>query len=223
MPPPPAALNPGRGAPHGLSPGVSAVDTVRYWVAVAIWVSLPPAIVYWHVLHPFVGLWRRLGKPLTFSLLAALYLGFAYLLWRVRGRALATEYGSEPLLWIPAALSYGTAAWIQTRIRKQLPFRVLSGAPELEADGHGGRLLETGLYARVRHPRYVAVILGVLGMALFANYLAAYAMVLLTVIGLLAVIRLEERELAARFGEPYDRYRARVPALLPRLGRDPKG
>ena len=99
-------------------------------------------------------------------------------------------------------------------------FSVMAGAPELAAGGKGGKLLSEGLYARMRHPRYVAVILGVTAWALFTNYLVMYLLIPLTTIGLLLVASLEERELARRFGDEYADYRRRVPMFVPRFGTD---
>jgi len=191
------------------------MDRVRYVLAVIGWISIPPAVLYWFIVHPFVDVWRRVGKPVTFGVLSLFYVACMVALWRVRGPVLATEYGSNPWLWPAAAVCYAGAIWIQTKIRKQLRFRVLAGSPELDRDGKGGALMDTGLYARVRHPRYLAVMLGVLAWALFTNYLAMYVLVPLTGLGIVAIIRFEERELLERFGEPYRRYRERVPMLFP--------
>jgi len=38
------------------------MDTFRYVLAVMLVISLPPAIAYWFVIHPFAALWRRVGS-----------------------------------------------------------------------------------------------------------------------------------------------------------------
>lgn len=194
------------------------MDAVRYWCALLSVISIPPAIIYWFVVHPFVDVWRRVGKATTFSLLFVMFVGIMYWIWTLREPLLATEYGTDAKLWLPAALCYGLAIWIQIRIKKQLTFRVLSGVPELDPDGKGGTLLTEGLYARVRHPRYVAVLLGIIAWALFTNYLAVYALIPVSTLGLVLVVTMEERELARRFGEEYLAYRSRVPMFIPRFG-----
>ena len=94
---------------------------------------------------------------------------------------------------------------------------ILVGLPELSSRPEASVLLDEGIYGRIRHPRYVDVVLGVLAFALFTNYLAVYVMwvLALPVIWLLTVI--EERELLGRFGERYADYRLRVPRFIPRL------
>jgi len=71
----------------------------------------------------------------------------------------------------------------------------------------------------VRHPRYLEILVGFLGWALFCNYLAAYLVWAFLVVALLILIPMEERELVQRFGPAYEEYRRRVPALIPRLRR----
>lgn len=78
-------------------------------------------------------------------------------------------------------------------------------------------LVQEGAYGRVRHPRYAAVTVGTLGLALVAHHAAAYAVVAGMVPLVLALARLEEAHLVRRFGEEYLAYRARVPAFIPRL------
>ena len=73
------------------------------------------------------------------------------------------------------------------------------------------RLLCEGIYARMRHPRYLEIFLALGFCALFSNYLAGYAMLAGSVPVLLAIIHIEERELRERFGEEYVDYCARVP------------
>lgn len=62
------------------------------------------------------------------------------------------------------------------------------------------------MYARLRHPRYAAALLGVCVAAFFSNHLALYLQCP-ACLGLLSgMTRMEERELVARFGEEYVKY-----------------
>jgi len=80
----------------------------------------------------------------------------------------------------------------------------------------GHRLVTGGVYARVRHPMYSALLLHSVGQALAApNWIAgpAYLAVMLPLIAL----RLgpEEAMLRERFGAEWDAYAARTPRLIP--------
>jgi protein-S-isoprenylcysteine O-methyltransferase Ste14 len=196
------------------------MDTARYWMAVFAIISVAPAILYWYIVHPFIYVWRKVGKTITFSLLAVMFLGVGYLCWLNRELLLGADLGTVRWLWAPAIVCYGFAAWIQVRIKKHLTFRILAGVPELEADGKGGTLLDEGLYARVRHPRYVAIILGIVAWALFTNYVGMYALIGVSVLALAGIAWMEERELLRRFGQDYADYRRRVPMFIPRLRAD---
>ncbi len=41
------------------------LDTARYWLALILVVSFPPAFLYWFVIHPFADFWRQLGPLKT--------------------------------------------------------------------------------------------------------------------------------------------------------------
>jgi protein-S-isoprenylcysteine O-methyltransferase Ste14 len=80
----------------------------------------------------------------------------------------------------------------------------------------GHRLVTEGVYRRVRHPMYLALLLHGLGQAiLLPNWVAgpAYLVVMLV----LVAFRLgpEERMMRERFGAEYDAYAARTRAFGP--------
>ncbi len=76
-------------------------------------------------------------------------------------------------------------------------------------------LIMSGPYAIVRHPIYAGLLLGFLGSAVaLAEWRGLVAVAL--VLGVLwPKLRLEEKWMHAQFGESYDAYARRVPALLP--------
>ena len=79
--------------------------------------------------------------------------------------------------------------------------------------------LETGgLYARVRHPGYLGALVTNLGAALAFASGPGVALVALLAVAVLARTAREERLMARRFGDAYERYRMRTGAFLPRLG-----
>lgn len=80
------------------------------------------------------------------------------------------------------------------------------------------RLAVSGVYERMRHPQYVAFVLILFGFLLQWPTLLTLVMfpVLLVMYGRLAVN--EEAEMHARYGGEYERYAARTPRFIPRIG-----
>ncbi|MGD2153779.1 MAG: isoprenylcysteine carboxylmethyltransferase family protein, partial [Gemmatimonadales bacterium] len=187
------------------------MDKARYVLALIAVMSYPPAVGSWYLIHPFVRFWRRLGRPVFYTVLtigSLIVMGAIYL---HREPLLAVQYGTDPALWPLVLLFYGASVYIEVRCRKHLKTSILIGVPELAPDGGGGRLITEGVYGRVRHPRYVAVWLGTVALAFFTNYLAVYLIAVAIVPALYLVVVLEEKELRERFGEEYVRYCERVP------------
>ena len=194
------------------------LDSVRYFLALLTLATLPWAIAYWYVIHPFVGFWRATGPWVVYTVaFAVLGLNVA-VVWNWRDLLLATSYPVGPVVWITAAAFYLTAAAIQLKCQRHLKFRIRVGLPELASGGHGGELLQTGIYARIRHPRYVSVSFGMVAAAIFCNYQSLWIATVLMFPGLYGIVLLEERELRDRFGEAYVEYSRRVPRFIPRFG-----
>jgi len=82
----------------------------------------------------------------------------------------------------------------------------------------GHRLITNGPYAIVRNPIYASLALWVVAMGLtFASPIRLALALLLYVVGTLMRIRAEEELMRATFGEQWEQYRRRVPALIPWL------
>lgn len=196
------------------------MDTARYWLALVLVVSIPPGFLYWFVIHPFAGFWRRLGPVKTHMIVAPAMILVSFGIYQFREPLMRVDFGFVPAFAVLAVLSYLFAAFLELKCRRYLKLKILMGGPELAQDPSAGSLLSEGIYSRIRHPRYLSVFFGSLAVALFANYLASWLLMvlLIPVIYLLAII--EERELLERFGGDYRRYMERVPRFVPRSRPD---
>jgi protein-S-isoprenylcysteine O-methyltransferase Ste14 len=106
---------------------------------------------------------------------------------------------------------------MRVAIQKHLGIKTLSGLPEIAPERYPRVLVTHGIYARVRHPRYVQMFIALAGYALIANHLASYIAVGLWFPAILIIVALEERELRAHFGETYTNYCGKVPRFIPRF------
>ena len=192
------------------------VDELRYLLALLTVVSVPPAILFWFVIHPFARYWRSVGAVPTYAVSLSVFAGLAAVLFLARRPLLAVEFGFVPWLAVLGGLAYLGAAMIEVRCRRHLKLAILAGVPEVSRTGTPGKLLTEGIYGRLRHPRYVGVTLGLLAVALVTNYLACYVLLALSLPALWLVVELEERELAERFGPAWTSYSREVPRFVPR-------
>jgi protein-S-isoprenylcysteine O-methyltransferase Ste14 len=74
-------------------------------------------------------------------------------------------------------------------------------------------LVDSGLYSVVRHPQYLGWFLMYPAMMLFNPHWLIVALGLLGMGCVYLFTRREDEELAAKFGEPYRKYRTAVPRL----------
>ncbi len=203
-----------RGAGGQLAHGM---DTARYHVALLTLVTFIPGILFWPFAHGLVHRWRQLGLVISYSVLGAVLIVIGAGVFVLRQTLLAVEFGPSGWLGWPALLCFVAAVVVEVQCRKHLTLRTLVGIPELSPTPTSQPLLDQGIYARLRHPRYVVVILSVFALALFTNYLAVYLLCLLAGVILYGITLMEERELVERFGEAYEQYQRRVPRFIPRI------
>ncbi|CAJ0700284.1 methyltransferase family protein [Ralstonia holmesii] len=83
------------------------------------------------------------------------------------------------------------------------------------------RLAMSGLYARMRHPQYVAFVLIMFGFLLQWPTILTVLMFPILVWMYVRLAKEEEKEALAEFGREYEEYRSRTPAFFPHLGSPP--
>jgi protein-S-isoprenylcysteine O-methyltransferase Ste14 len=81
----------------------------------------------------------------------------------------------------------------------------------------GHTLVTTGIYATIRHPSYLGMLVMTLGCVLAFRSGVGLLLVVLTLVPLLSRITSEEKLRQTKFGAEYDSYRARTWRLVPFL------
>ena len=195
------------------------MDTARYFAALSVLIIIPTAFVLWAPIHGFSAFWRQFGFFGTYGILSIPAGGATAVIVIFRDMLLQIDFGGNSGTAGLSLLCWISMIGISTQCRQHLTFSILAGVPELAPRNYPGKLLTEGIYASIRHPRYVSVILWLFGCVLFANYLMPYMVFIMGIPGMYLLVWLEERELRQRFGVRYDAYCREVPRFVPRLRR----
>jgi protein-S-isoprenylcysteine O-methyltransferase Ste14 len=192
--------------------------TLRYAIdllamlACSVYCTIP---LFWLVVHPFIDRWRRRGRRAYRLILPiwAVFIAAAFgILWPFR----FARYYATWATWLPAAFLFWIGFSIYSSAFKSFDRVQVSGLPELEPGRHRQELVTTGIHGRVRHPIYLGHLCEILGWCVGTGLVALFALAGFAMITGAVMIRIEDRELEARFGEPYRAYRQTVPAVIPR-------
>lgn len=194
------------------------LQTISPWIARAVVAAAALALV---AIPAFVhrGAGRTVVRsdkgPAERALLAFVSLAFlCALLWVATPAFRFADYPLRPVAFVPGLACLMLGLWLLYRSHADLG---ANWSVTLEVrEGH--RLVTGGVYRRLRHPMYLALLLHGLGQALvLPNWLAGPAY--LAAFILLVACRLgpEERLMAETFGADYQAYRARTRRLIPGL------
>ena len=191
------------------------------WPRLLAFVAIVPAAAtfYFFVFWRWFEFWKA-RRSLSYGLILASFGGLGTAVARLHRWAFAGQL--HPPVWtqvlgwtvVVTASAFGTVA------DRQIGIRVRSFTPFFDEHGHLD-LKTSGAYGVVRHPIYASGIAFQLGVFLVTGYPLVAAACAILALGALWFTRQEEARLVALLDDPtkYDRYRARVPALLPRPGR----
>ncbi|MFD0917814.1 methyltransferase family protein [Pseudahrensia aquimaris] len=190
------------------------IDGIRLGLGYGLIFLLPLVITFWSVIHLGHSLWKK--RPIWQAYSAALVaLAFcAFVVNGLRVWLLGTDLGESLILFVAGMLIYLTSLVMARSVRRHLAFRTFAGVPEIK--GEAQTLITSGPFSAVRHPRYLMVIVGVIGWAFMSNYAGVYAVSVVSIVALVGITQMEERELQLRFGDAYRAYQANVPMLLPK-------
>lgn len=120
------------------------------------------------------------------------------------------HYENPALGVLGAALAVASTALL---VWARLVLGAMWASVPLVQEGH--ELRTSGPYAYVRHPIYTGFLGVVVGAMLGFGFGVWLVVTAAVVPWLLHRVRVEDRMMAAEFGDPYLAYRLRVPALLP--------
>ena len=175
-----------------------------------------PAPLFWLIVHPAIHFWRRFGNR-SFWIAPPLWTASGTGLVLARHRIFAERVGRSPLSAIVGAGLVLLALYIGHHVHRQFGLRRLSGLPEMNPARYPGGVVSSGIYARVRHPRYLEYMLTFVGLALLTGAVGIFLLAILTILLYLIVAPLEERQLREHYGSEYEGYARAVPRFLPRL------
>jgi protein-S-isoprenylcysteine O-methyltransferase Ste14 len=170
-----------------------------------------PIPIYWLILHPFHSFWRKRVRAAFWVAGLTAWTCGAILLWTFR-HLLLSATRPHAIAIAGGFVLIATEGYLLSRVGRELGERRLVGYAELTGTGE---MFTGGLYAHVRHPRYAGMFCAVTGVALLAGTPLLWGVLVIWWPFALLAIRLEEKELAVRFGPSYEAYRKRVPAFLP--------
>jgi len=188
----------------------SSLEKALRIIAIGVLAFEMPVPIYWLILHTRVFFWRRHIRA-AFPVAVLVAWGIVdFLLYHFRFELFRRELSFAPTL--AGVVLMGFDVFTFSKSEAVLGGHRIVGHSELAGSR---QLIARGLYARVRHPRYLGMIVGVFGACLVIAFPALWAASILWVLLALSAIHAEERELRTRLGVAYAAYADQVPALLP--------
>jgi len=191
------------------------------WLAVVYAALYFPVPVYWLLIHPAVNFWRRVGYR-SFWIALPVWISIGLPLVLIENFLFSYRLPRNTATYCLGAALLALNFWVGRRVHQKFSFKKLAGLPELNP-GHPLRgIVNTGIYARVRHPRYANIMLGFLAFGLLTGGAGIFLLAFITFLLYLIVAPLEERELREQYGPEYESYARTAPRFIPRFWRRPR-
>ena len=191
-----------------------AIDVLALTYAVLFF----PAPFFWLIIHPAIDFWRRFGNR-SFAVAPPIWLAFGAALLGHRSLIFAHRLERNVATVALGLILIGLAARLERQVMAEFTVRRLVGIPEMEPHQNVRGVVSRGIYARVRHPRYLLYMLTFFGFAFLTGAGGIFVLAIVSVLMYVIVAPLEERELRRQYGSEYEAYCRAVPRFLPRWRR----
>jgi protein-S-isoprenylcysteine O-methyltransferase Ste14 len=185
-------------------------------LACSVYGTIP---LFWFAVHPFVERWRLRGRR-SYAFIVPVWGGFIAIAFLLMWPFRSVHFYANWLAWAPAAIFFLLGFSLYRAGLQRFDRIQVSGLAELEPHRHRQQLVTTGIRSRVRHPIYLGHLCEVAGWCIGTGLVALYVLAAFAMITGAVMIRMEDRELEARFGEAFRAYRRKVPGVVPRVGKN---
>jgi len=191
------------------------------WLAVVYAALYFPVPVYWLLIHPAVNFWRRVGYR-SFWVALPVWISIGLPLVLIENSLFSHRLPRNAATYGLGAALLALNFWVGRQVHQKFSFKKLAGLPELNPKHQLQGIVSTGIYARVRHPRYANILVGFIAFGLLTGAAGIFLLALITFLLYLIVAPLEERELREQYGSEYEAYARTVPRFIPYLWRKPR-
>jgi steroid 5-alpha reductase family enzyme len=194
---------------------------VLAWIVAGVYATIP---AFWIFTHPLIERWRRSGLASYRLLVLCWMCSILLVLWITAHGRVAPLYTAGLVPWVAALACWSMGAIIYSRI-PEFGFSRFLGKYEIAVEKNSTEdkkqasireMVSTGMHGWVRHPIYLGHLFMMIGWTALAGTIAVYELLALALLTAPLMIRMEERELVARFGDAYRVYQRRVPMIVPR-------
>lgn len=183
------------------------------WIACVIYSTIP---AFWLLIHPRAEYWRSRRRS-PYRILVPVWIGMWALVAAISAPWRSVLFYASTWAWIPAAPLFCAGLALYKSSHGEFSLSQLGGLPEVAPGHNHQRLITTGVRAHVRHPVYLGHFCQMLAWSVGTGLAVCWVLTILAVVTGTVMIRMEDKELENRFGEPYRQYRSSVPAVLPGL------
>jgi len=184
------------------------------WLACVVYATIP---AFWLMVHPFAARWRQRRRS-PYRILLPLWMAMWVVLALLTSPWRAAEVYRSVWAWLAAAAFFAAGVWLYTLSGRGFSLVQLGGLPEVLTGNREQRLVMHGLRSHVRHPVYLAHLCEMVAWSVGTGLAVCWSLTAFAILTGTIMIRLEDRELEARFGDQYRAYRRRVGAVIPRRG-----
>lgn len=167
------------------------------------------------VKEKIIDKWGKEGYSSFFTLTSVLTLVIAVLSMNFWGWLYFINDPSaiQPLLFIPGIALVIGGSIIAAKASQVIS---VSTVADMRTD-RNPELITDGLYARIRHPLYLATVMGFAAIAFIYPFPIVITFVLCMIAYTLIGAFFEERKLIIQYGDAYRNYRKRVGFILPKI------